>query len=88
MFHHGFNREGAGDLSGGLTSHAIREDEKFKQRFGAEAIFVVFANSPDVAARAGFNVQGPPSALLQANKVSVAAQGAREQVVTSDDIYR
>jgi hypothetical protein len=32
-------------------------------------------------------VQGPPSALLQANKVSVAAQGAREQVVTSDDIY-
>jgi hypothetical protein len=32
-------------------------------------------------------VQGPPSALLQANKVGVPAQGAREQVVTSDDIY-
>src|SRR5580704_18355418 len=55
MRQHGFGGQAAGAFAGLEASHAVREDVQIQLRSEPEAVFIIFANTPCVAARACFH---------------------------------
>ena len=55
MRQHSFGSHAAGAFAGLQAAHAVREDEQVQLRREPKAVFVIFANTPFIAARAYFH---------------------------------
>src|ERR1700683_1287466 len=52
-------RQAAGPFAGLQPAHAVRQNEQIQLRRQPEAVFVVLANTPCIAARANFHRTSP-----------------------------
>ncbi len=55
---HGFHRDGARDLAGGVAPHSVRDQEQTRIEIDEKAVLVPFANGAGVGAGMAFELHG------------------------------